>query len=61
MWVWVAMRCFFDVDCTSSILIAAAGFCAVSLSPAGKILGEKKQSKGRARLGEGRAVTDWWD
>ena len=23
MWVWVAMRCFFDVDCTSSILITA--------------------------------------
>ena len=23
MWVWVAMRCFFEVDCTSSILIAA--------------------------------------
>jgi hypothetical protein len=37
MWVWVAMRCFFDVDCTSSILIAAAtaaaaGFCALCLS-----------------------------
>uniref|UniRef100_A0A0A9F524 Uncharacterized protein n=1 Tax=Arundo donax TaxID=35708 RepID=A0A0A9F524_ARUDO len=24
MWVWVAMRCFFDVDCISSILMAAA-------------------------------------
>jgi hypothetical protein len=30
MWVWVAMRCFFDADCTSSILMAAA-FCALSL------------------------------
>jgi hypothetical protein len=33
MWVWVAMRCFFEVDCTSSILIAAnnAGY-ALSVS-----------------------------
>jgi hypothetical protein len=23
MWVWVAMRCLFEVDCTSSIYIAA--------------------------------------
>jgi hypothetical protein len=59
MWVWVATRCFFDVDCTSSILIAAAaaaaaGFCAVCLSlPPEQILGEEKQSKGRARLEEG--------
>jgi hypothetical protein len=50
MWVWVAMRCFFDVDCTSSILIAAAaaGFCAVCLSPAGTNLGEEQQSKGKS-------------
>jgi hypothetical protein len=39
MWVWMAMRCFFDVDCTSSILIAATGrrrrrfLRAVSLEP----------------------------
>jgi hypothetical protein len=29
-----ALRCFFDADCTSSILMAAAAFCALCVSPA---------------------------
>jgi hypothetical protein len=54
MWVWVAMRCFFDVDCTSSILIAAAGFCAVCLSlPPEQIWGRSSRARARARLEEG--------
>jgi hypothetical protein len=30
MWVWVAIHCFFVVDCTSSILIAAAAAAAAA-------------------------------
>jgi len=52
MWVWVAMRCFFDVDCTSSILIAATArrrrflrAVCVSLSPAAKKFGSGGEGK----------------
>jgi hypothetical protein len=64
MWVWVAMRCFFDVDCTSSILIvaataaaAAAGFCAFlsvtfSLSVRRQLAAGPRAATGRQGCGE---------
>jgi hypothetical protein len=62
-------RCFFDVDCTSSILIAAAaaaaaGFCAVCLSlPPEQIWERSGRERGRAERDLKRecSVTDWWD
>jgi hypothetical protein len=53
MWVWVAMRCFFDADCTSSILMADAAFCALCGSPLSL---PPQQGKRRAARGEVKPI-----
>ena len=62
MWVWVAMRCFFEVDCTSSILIAAnaAGYAlSVSVELPPLRLSRRNKFWGRG-MGDGTGTPRHW-
>jgi hypothetical protein len=62
MWVWVAMRCFFEVDCTSSILIAATSPAAAgyALSVFSRAALPPQQIWERAREGNAAATGLLW-